>query len=134
MRGARNPSPLKRKRGRMRKVDGEQPQRKTRRREAETMKRAAVSGGYGGAEFPDAQGGSEPDVFDGDGDELGTSGGLENLVSEPVVPDSLNAIDEDQLELYIAQFQAGNVGFVPIGTYLFAVQGWNRSKEEPSVC
>ncbi|KAL0067311.1 hypothetical protein AAF712_005537 [Marasmius tenuissimus] len=36
------------------------------------------------------------------------------------------------LEQYMDQYQAGSVGFIPIGTYLFVVQGWNKTKSEPT--
>ncbi|KAK1222325.1 hypothetical protein PQX77_014832 [Marasmius sp. AFHP31] len=40
--------------------------------------------------------------------------------------------DEEDLEEYIAHFQEGSAGFIPIGTYLYVVQGWNRRKQEPN--
>ncbi|KAL0573344.1 hypothetical protein V5O48_008608 [Marasmius crinis-equi] len=42
-------------------------------------------------------------------------------------------IDEKSFDAYVAQFLAGNVGFVPIGTFLYVVQGWNKTKREPTV-
>ncbi|KAJ8079455.1 hypothetical protein PM082_013793 [Marasmius tenuissimus] len=42
------------------------------------------------------------------------------------------AFSADDLEAYIAHFVAENVGFIPIGTYLYAIQGWNKGRREPS--
>ncbi|KAL0569082.1 hypothetical protein V5O48_012884 [Marasmius crinis-equi] len=41
------------------------------------------------------------------------------------------AVEDEDLDAFMAQFQAGNVGFIPIGTYLYAVQGWNKAQQEP---
>ncbi|KAL0058334.1 hypothetical protein AAF712_015002 [Marasmius tenuissimus] len=38
----------------------------------------------------------------------------------------------DELETYISYFTTENAGFIPIGTYLYAVQGWNKRKSEPN--
>ncbi|KAL0057799.1 hypothetical protein AAF712_015542 [Marasmius tenuissimus] len=39
---------------------------------------------------------------------------------------------DDGLEVYMELFQEGEVGFIPVGTYLFAVQGWDKKNREPT--
>ncbi|KAL0067409.1 hypothetical protein AAF712_005638 [Marasmius tenuissimus] len=41
-------------------------------------------------------------------------------------------VEDDGLEAYMELFQEGTVGFVPVGTYLFVVQGWDKKGREPT--
>ncbi|KAL0563391.1 hypothetical protein V5O48_018677 [Marasmius crinis-equi] len=41
-------------------------------------------------------------------------------------------VEEDAFAAYVVEFVAENVGFIPIGTFLYAVQGWSKSKKEPT--
>ncbi|KAK1221151.1 hypothetical protein PQX77_016050 [Marasmius sp. AFHP31] len=51
-----------------------------------------------------------------------------------VAPESILGTEHEQdIEEYIAHFQEGSAGFVPIGTYLNVVQGWNRRRKEPNM-
>ncbi|KAL0568691.1 hypothetical protein V5O48_013297 [Marasmius crinis-equi] len=43
-----------------------------------------------------------------------------------------SSAEEQALEDYISHFQSGAVEFIPIGTFLYVVQGWNASKREPN--
>ncbi|KAL0572359.1 hypothetical protein V5O48_009594 [Marasmius crinis-equi] len=40
--------------------------------------------------------------------------------------------EDDALDDYISQFQSGAVEFIPVGTFLYVVQGWNPVKKEPN--
>ncbi|KAJ8074611.1 hypothetical protein PM082_015514 [Marasmius tenuissimus] len=41
--------------------------------------------------------------------------------------------EDDKLGEYMELFQAGSVGFILVGTYLYVVQGWDKRKREPTV-
>ncbi|KAL0057671.1 hypothetical protein AAF712_015684 [Marasmius tenuissimus] len=41
-------------------------------------------------------------------------------------------LDDDGLGVYMELFQEGTVGFIPVGTYLFVVQGWDKKNREPT--
>ncbi|KAL0573495.1 hypothetical protein V5O48_008472 [Marasmius crinis-equi] len=40
-------------------------------------------------------------------------------------------LEDADFESYVSHFQSGNVGFIPIGTFLYVVQGWSKRKREP---
>ncbi|KAL0567284.1 hypothetical protein V5O48_014705, partial [Marasmius crinis-equi] len=66
----------------------------------------------------------------GEGDRLRTPDLNPEFLVEPG-SERIERVDEAVLDDYISEFQEGRVGFIPIGTNLYVVQGWSKEKREP---
>ncbi|KAL0569436.1 hypothetical protein V5O48_012524 [Marasmius crinis-equi] len=60
---------------------------------------------------------------------MGAFGGIE--LPEPEDGVRGEGVEDEDFEAYVDFFQNGTVGFIPIGTFLYVVQGWSKEKREP---
>ncbi|KAL0575402.1 hypothetical protein V5O48_006573 [Marasmius crinis-equi] len=93
--------------------------------ETRVLSNQEIGGSDGNNEYPDDVG--PYDLMGGDGFPQGE---VDIVVDEPASADC-DSVEESVLDDYILEFQEGRVGFLPIGTYLYAVQGWDKARREP---